>query len=147
VETLPIISDHNKIVEFVSHVISAPQVDCPVYHHFKDGVYFRETHIPAGTIAVGKYHRYESLNLLVQGTISVRKTDGTVYTLTAPASFLSPPGFKLGYAHDDVIFVNVHHTQLTDIDKIEETYIDASRCITNEAQIFMETLYTKEISI
>lgn len=98
-------------------------VEAPVTHHFAHGVYGREMFIPAGTLLTGKIHRFETLNVLLQGEISVTTPEG-IKRLTAPAIFVSPPGCKkVGFAHTDVRWLNVHPTRLRDLAAIEEKFI------------------------
>lgn len=92
-------------------------------HHFADGIYGRELFIPAGTVLTGKIHLHSTLNLLIQGDITVTTPDG-MKRIQAPAVFVSAPGTKkAGYAHTDTIWVNVHPTKLTDLDAIEAKFI------------------------
>ena len=97
--------------------------EAPVTHHFADGIYGREMFIPAGTMLTGKIHRFSTLNLLLKGDITVTTPDG-VRRIQAPAIFVSPPGCKkVGYAHTDTIWVNVHPTKLRDLASIEQKFI------------------------
>lgn len=92
-------------------------------HHFADGIYGRELFIPAGTVLTGKIHRHSTLNLLIQGDITVTTPDG-MKRIQAPAVFVSPPGTKkAGYAHTDTRWVNVHPTKITDLAAIEAKFI------------------------
>ncbi len=92
-------------------------------HHFADGIYGRELFIPAGTVLTGKIHRHSTLNLLIQGDITVTTPEG-MKRIQAPAVFVSPPGTKkAGYAHTDTIWVNVHPTKITDLEAIEAKFI------------------------
>lgn len=92
-------------------------------HHFADGIYGRELFIPAGTVLTGKIHRHSTLNLLIQGDITVTTPDG-MKRIQAPAVFVSEPGTKkAGYAHTDTIWVNVHPTKITDLAAIEAKFI------------------------
>lgn len=101
-----------------------PPAEAPVTHHFADGVYGREMFIPAGTMLTGKIHRYATLNLLIQGEITVTTPEG-IKRLSAPAIFTSPPGCKkVGFAHTDVRWVNVHPTKLTNVADIEAKFIE-----------------------
>lgn len=100
-----------------------PPGEAPVTHHFADGVYGREMFIPAGTMLTGKIHRFATLNVLAQGEIEVTTPDG-MRRLKAPAVFVSPPGCKkVGYALTDVVWINVHPTEETDLAKIEAHFI------------------------
>lgn len=102
-----------------------PQTEEIVTHHFGGGVYARELFIPAGNLIIGKRHRHESLNMVLKGHISVFVAPGLpVEHLYAPAIFTSPPfSKKMGYAHEDTVFVNVHPTTETDLEKIEAEFI------------------------
>lgn len=92
-------------------------------HHFADGIYGRELFIPAGTVLTGKIHRHSTLNLLIQGDITVTTPEG-MKRIQAPAVFVSEPGTKkAGYAHTDTIWVNVHPTKITDLAAIEAKFI------------------------
>lgn len=106
-----------------SEIAKLPDVDCPVTHHFADGIYGREMFIPAGTVLTGKIHRFSTLNLLIQGDITVTTPEG-VRRIQAPAVFVSPPNCKkVGYAHTDTRWVNVHPTKFTDLSAIEAKFI------------------------
>jgi len=101
-----------------------PPADIPVTHYFADGIYGREVFIPAGTVLTGKVHRFSTLNFLMKGEIEVTTPEG-MRRLRAPAIFASPAGCKkAGYAHTDVIWVNVHPTKLKDVASIESKFIE-----------------------
>lgn len=101
-----------------------PPQECPVEHHFADGIYGRVMHIPAGTVLTGKVHRFATLNVLVHGEITVTTPTG-MQRLKAPAIFTSLPGCKkAGFAHTDVIWLNVHPTKLRDVAAIESKFIE-----------------------
>lgn len=98
--------------------------ECPETHHWADGMYGREVFIPAGTVLTGKIHKQSTLNFLMQGEITVTTPDG-MRRLKAPAIFTSEAGCKkAGYAHTDVIWVNVHPTKLRDLASIEAKFIE-----------------------
>lgn len=99
------------------------QVEIPIKHHFSKGVYAREIFIPKGTFVVGKIHKHENLNVISKGEISVLSVDGT-FRIEAPYTFVSAPGAKrVGYTHEDTIWITFHGTDETDLDKIEEEFI------------------------
>lgn len=103
-------------------------VDLEVHtsHHFAPGVYCRHLFIPAGTVLTGKIHRHETMNILISGTIRVT-TDLGVEELTGPLIFNSAAGSKkAGLALTDVHWVNIHPTESTDLDAIEQEFIAPS---------------------
>src|SRR6185369_5049805 len=103
-------STRDKITAFESWMKEEPQVEIPVIHHFSYGVYAREIHIPAGTLLTGEIHKYENLNFLLKGDISVMTETGVV-RVQAPFTIVSPPGTKrIALAHTDCIWTTIHGT-------------------------------------
>lgn len=97
--------------------------EMPLIHNFIPGAYARELHIPAGTMVVGKIHRKPCFNVVMTGVITVLTEDG-VKTITAPAFFRSEGGVKrVVYAHTDTVWINVHPTVETDLEKLEAELI------------------------
>ena len=103
-----------------------PLLDLPVKHYFSQGVYARELFIPKGTVLTGKIHKYQQLNIMSQGDLSVLTEDG-VKRVKAPFTIVSPPGTKrVAYAHEDTVWTTIHGTELTDVDEIESAFIAQS---------------------
>lgn len=95
----------------------------PLIHRFADNVYAREILLPAGTIVIGKIHRYGHLNIISKGHVSVLTEDG-VEELRGPMTFISKPGTKrVVYAHEDTVWTTIHGTRHTDPDRVEEDII------------------------
>lgn len=123
VKALPINPTYDQLRRLETQIATLPPVDAPVTHHFAHGVYGRELFIPAGSVLTGKMHRYATLNVLVMGEITVTTPEG-VKRIKAPAIFTSPPMTKkVGFAHTDVVWLNVHPTHLQDVDAIEQKFI------------------------
>ena len=106
----------------------APQVECPVQHHFGPGVYIRECAMPAGAIIVGQYHRQASLNVMLKGRM-VLLVDGKASVVEAPFMVTSPPGRKAAYVLEDAVWQNIFATDETDIDKLEDMFVDKHAAI------------------
>jgi len=68
-----------------------PQVECPVAHFFAPGIYIREIFMPAGTMVIGRIHKTEHFNVLIEGRARVL-IDGEVHELSAPCTFVSRSG-------------------------------------------------------
>lgn len=101
-------------------------IDLPVKHHFSQGVYGRELFLPKGTLATGKIHKYQQFNILALGEVSVLVEEGIV-RVKAPFTVVSPPGTKrIVYAHEDSVWITVHGTDETDLEKIEQHFIAQS---------------------
>lgn len=110
-------------------MVQMPQADCSVRHIFSPGTYTREVTIPAGTLAIGHYQRKEHLNVFVKGRVTMLNEDGSKTELVAPMVFTGLPGRKCGYVHEDTIWLNVYPTNETDIETLENTYLDKSLSI------------------
>lgn len=119
-----------KIAQFEQVLATFPgakfgdQESCPLKHSFADGVYVREIFIPKGTLLTGKIHRHSHPNFLMQGEVSVVTEGGGVQRLKAPLAMISKAGTKrVVYAHTDVVWITVHVTDETDLEKIEDEVI------------------------
>lgn len=101
------------------------QVECPVKHDFADGVYARTMQVPAGTFVIGKRHRFNTLNIMTKGRALVYVGDNLpAKEIVAPFTFVSDPMVrKMAFFLEDSEWVNVHPTEETDLDKIEELFI------------------------
>ena len=109
-----------------NEVRKLPPVDLPVRHYFSPGCYARELFIPAGTVLTGKIHKYQQLNILSQGEISVLTEDG-VKRVKAPFTVVSPAGTKrIAYAHTDCTWTTILATDETDPDVIEDEFTAAT---------------------
>lgn len=104
--------------------VELEQQPCPVKHHFSPGMYIREVSMSAGTFAIGHYHREEHLNVFLKGSIMVFKEGQEPTVLDAPKLFVAQPGRKVGLMLTDVVWYNIWATDETDIEKLEDRFID-----------------------
>jgi len=113
-----------NIYDLQAEMLKHEQVDCPLEHFFSDGAYARKLTIPAGVTLVGKKHKTRHMNFLMAGTVTV-VTGNIKETLTAPYIYVAEPGSKRAiFAHTEAIWVNVHGTEETDLEKIEAQMIE-----------------------
>lgn len=90
-----------------------------VDHTLIDGVYTRTLFIPARSLLVGQIHLKECVNIVAKGDISVLTETG-MGRFKAGHVAVSGPGIqKVGYAHEDTVFINVFRTDKTAITEIE----------------------------
>lgn len=93
--------------------------ELPVEHVMVDGMYLRKLFMPKGTLLVGKIHLKSCLNIVAFGDISVLTELGSA-RITSGAVGVSGRGIqKVGYAHEDTMFINVFRTDEIEIEKIE----------------------------
>lgn len=114
------------VIDFETWALKQPQVECPVRHYFSQGVYAREITIPKGTILTGKIHKYQQLNIMSKGELSVLTENGVI-RVKAPFTIISPPGTKrIAYAHEETVWTTVHGTEERDLERIEMHFIAQS---------------------
>lgn len=102
---------------------SSDLVELPFTETLVDGLYTRTLFIPKGCKLVGKIHRKPCVNIVAKGDISIMTETGEM-RVQAGYSVTSPAGIqKVGYAHEDTIFINVFRTDETDITRIEADLI------------------------
>lgn len=116
--------DRDRVFELERAIArDLPPVEMPTQDHFSHGVYARELSIPAGTVLTGKIHKFENLNVLLEGELLVL-TDQGVQHVKAGQVVVSPPGTKrAAYALTNTRWLTVHGTHKTDVDEIESEFI------------------------
>lgn len=116
-----------EIRDLISKVEAAcmegEKIDVPIEHHYSKSVYAREMKLSKGMLIVGKIHKYQNLNILSSGEVSVLSIDG-ILKVRAPYTFVGSPGTKrVIYAHEDCVWTTIHGTDETDVEKIENQFI------------------------
>lgn len=110
------------------------QVELPTKHYIANGVYIREVFMPAGTWVVGHQHKTSSWSNMIMGKLMLSAPDGPLI-VTAPHTFVSPPGRKIAYILEDTVFQNIYATDETDVAKIESSVIDKSAAWSGDQKI------------
>lgn len=102
---------------------SPNRVDLPFTESLEHGLYTRTLFIPKGCELVGKIHRKPCVNIVAKGDITIMTETGLL-RVQAGYSVTSPAGIqKIGYAHEDTVFINVFRTDVTDITEVEKDLI------------------------
>lgn len=116
--------DLRKFIGEIEELLkSGETIEIPVEHYFSFGVYGREMRLKSGTLIVGKIHKFENLNILSEGEVSVLSIDG-VKRVKAPHTFVSQPGAKrVIYAHTDIVWTTILGSNEKDPEIIEEKFI------------------------
>ncbi len=108
---------------------STDQIEIPIKEYFSSGgsgVYAREMTVPSDALLVGKIHKFENMNILSKGEVSVLSIDG-VMRVKAPFTFVSQPGAKrVIFAHEEAVWTTILGTNEKDTDIIEENFIATS---------------------
>jgi hypothetical protein len=75
-------------------MLKETQTETPVMHFFQPGWYIREMFIPAGTVFIGREHRFGHECQLVSGTV-LHITESGRKEITAPFTMKSTPGYQM----------------------------------------------------
>lgn len=121
-----------KVGSLLGAMTEAPLIECVERHHFGPGIYVKEVVMPAGSVIVGKVHKVEHLCNMLTGRMILVQEDGTRTEVVAPATFVAKPGRKVAYIIETTIFQNIYSTDETDVEKLENMFIDNSKNILEE---------------
>jgi len=101
-----------------------PAIEIETKHFFAPGMYARAGRLSKGSVIVGKVHRTTHFFIVTSGRVAVSDKTGTV-ELEAGAVVVSAPGTKRAIvALTDASCLNVHRTDLTDLDAIEAELVE-----------------------
>lgn len=116
---------NDAVAELERHVLTAPQVDLRTEHALAGGVYARTITIPAGTVLTGALHKKDHINI-VEGDITVTTDEGPLRLTGYHVITVKAGSKRAGFAHSDTKWTTVCHTELTDIEAIEDEMTDES---------------------
>jgi hypothetical protein len=109
-----------RIEAFENILLKYPQEEIKTDHEFIDGLYRRTVTFPAGTLATGKIHPQDHMDVMLTGEMIVASDEGYKY-LKAPLIMTSIAGKKkAGYALTEVIWSTYHPTKCTTIEEVEK---------------------------
>ena len=119
-----------RVERLEASMLTMPQADCPVRHHFAPGVYLREMTIPAGTIVTGAVHKTTNLIVVSMGRLRIVTEDGT-REVVAGDTVTCRPGMKNAVvALEDSRWTNIlpNPNDCTDTDALTERYTESRAC-------------------
>ena len=118
-------SIREQVSYLVQEMAKMPQVECPLEHHFAPGLYLRQIFMPADTVVIGRVHKTEHFNIIVQGACVIVHDDGSREELRAPKVFVSKPGVqKTLYILEDMIWMTTHPTEETDMERLDSMLVE-----------------------
>ncbi len=118
----------NKMLEVESAIANMPDAKfgddcCPLKHTFGDGLYIREITMPKGYLLTSKIHKTNHPYFVLSGDVSVITPDETI-RIIAPHSGITKAGTKrILYMNEETVWITVHATKETDLEKIEDELI------------------------
>jgi quercetin dioxygenase-like cupin family protein len=100
-----------------------PQVELGTWHYFSDSMYARVMECPAGSVVVGKIHRYEHFFIVTKGRVRVVTDQGSDDYEAGAVIAAHAMSKRAILGLEDSIIMTVHHTRKTVLDEIEEELI------------------------
>ena len=95
-------------------------------HSFGDGLYIRAIKMKKGDVITTKIHKTNHPCFVLKGDVSVVTEDGEV-RIIAPYYGMTKAGTKrILYCNEETVWVTVHATKETDLEKIEDELIAKS---------------------
>lgn len=107
-DQLPDLTWHEKVAYLAHQFLKLPQTPCPLTHILQPGVYIREMFLPAGTLFLGRAHRYGHECRLVSGSVIHITAEGK-QMISAPFTMHTVPGYHMVlYAMTDAVGRTIH---------------------------------------
>lgn len=98
-------------------------IDGLTVHHFSDGLYAKEMHIPANMMVLKHTHEYSHLSILASGKVAVLKGDD-IEIIDGPACLDIKAGLIHGVkAITDCVWFCIHATDEKDPSNVDEVLI------------------------
>lgn len=98
-------------------------LDSLTVHHFSDGLYAKEMHIPAGMAVLKHTHEYNHLSVLAKGKVVVLRGE-EMEIIEGPACLDIEAGLIHGVkAITDCVWFCIHATDEKDASKVDEVLI------------------------
>jgi hypothetical protein len=114
-----------SIEKLKSKILEFQQTEVPTEHLFCDGVYVRTMTCVAETLVVGKVHKRDHVIMLLSGRVTVSDENGP-RELVAPTIMKCEAGTQRAlFFHEPSVWVNVHRTDQTDIEAVEDELVVA----------------------
>lgn len=133
---------NDAVTELERQVLAAPQVDLRTEHALTGGVYARTITIPAGVVLTGALHKKDHINI-VEGDITVTTDDGPVRLTGYHVIAVKAGSKRAGFAHSDTKWTTVCHTELIDIEAIEDEMTDDSARLQTRQLTIPATTFTE----
>lgn len=114
------VSMPDKIQAFKEMARTLPQVEIQTQHFLLDGMYVRQTFIPAGSVFVGRRHKKDHYFMCLKGSAQITMDD-EVRVIKAGMTLLCLKGTKrAGLTLEDSVFAGVFRTDCKDLQAIED---------------------------
>lgn len=126
------IEERKRNVEALEQIMlnSENRIELNQLRHFWSGdVYCRELFMPAGAVVVGRIHKFDHMEIMLSGKVTLSTNDGSVEELSGYNVFEAQAGKKrVLYMHDDTMWLTFHSAPKADPDYL----LDYLSCETYE---------------
>ena len=113
---------------YESHAKNMPQVEMQTENVLFGGIYTRRIIIPKGCLITGATHKIDSIAIQIYGDINILNDDGSESRLTGYTAICSKAGTRrMGYAHEESMWVGIYPTNAEDIDSAMIEIIDTEK--------------------
>ena len=122
---VPTVPLRDRIEAYEEFVKDHPQLNIPVKHEFIEGLYKREIIFPKGTLATGRLHPVDHMDVMLEGSMLIATEDG-MKRIDAPMRLISKAGHKkAGIALTRTRWISYHPTSATTVEEVEaEIFVD-----------------------
>lgn len=141
---LPDLTWKEKLAYLTFKLLEQPQTECPLEHIFEDGTYIREMRIPAGTLFLGRAHRYGHECQLVSGIV-LQVTETGRRVVEAPFTVHTTPGYHMVmFTLTDIVGRTVHpHTGDKNTQRLEDDIFESVESLKDLGSIVHQRLESK----
>ncbi len=109
----------NRVYKFEKYLKQFPQIDMNPSHEFIDGMCKREVIFEEGTLATGKVHIKDHMDVMLEGEMLVATEDGFKH-LIAPCTMITKAGTKkAGIALKRTRWISYHPTNAKSGEELE----------------------------
>jgi len=124
---------HEKIDALEAMLLNYEPVDCPVTHHFTDGVYTREIFMPKGSFITSMIHKTEHPFFILKGKVRVFNENDGEQILEAPYVGVTKMGTRrVLHILEDCVWCTVHKTNILPLGDSKKEIEDAVDRICDE---------------
>lgn len=119
VSELPALSPDTLVCRAAAASLKLPQLAHEAIHRFQEGIYLRETTLPANSWCVGYRHKFPCHNFVLTGRAKVY-ANGVVHEITAPYFFRSEAGVaKILIVFEEMRWITVHANPDNEMDPVK----------------------------
>jgi hypothetical protein len=112
-----------ELLKLQDEIPEEDRIELLVENIFSPGIYMRKVFAPKSVLLIGKTHKTEHLNIMLEGKANVM-IDGVIKQIQAPSVVSSKAGAKkVFYVLEDMVWATIHPTEETDLDLLKNMLV------------------------